>query len=133
MNVAMVVCFYCFPSFWVKSPPCWIIWLGCWAHSRCCSLGKQAVELFADSPQLPQLELGDSQAALAVGSADGSAVHKLQDSALAEGVRDHLGAPAFFAEQALSSLVVRIALRCASVALDRHTGIASSRGSRTRL
>ena len=53
--------------------------------------------------QLALLELGNADAAPAFGGANERGIDPLQDSALAKGMRDHLGAPAGLAEQSLET------------------------------
>ena len=65
---------------------------------------KISVDLIADCLQLTLLELGDADAAPAFGGADECGVDKLQDGALAKGMRDDFGAPARLAEQSLEQI-----------------------------
>jgi hypothetical protein len=62
-----------------------------------------AIEFGADGLQLASLELGHSDIAPALGRTDQRGVHQLQDRALAERMRDDLGAPALFTEQPLEA------------------------------
>ena len=62
------------------------------------------IKFVTNRPQLPLLELPDGDAAPAVGGPDHRRVHKLQDRALAERVRDDLGAPPLFQEEALEEI-----------------------------
>ena len=63
-----------------------------------------AIKFFTNRPQLPLLELPDGDAAPAVGRPDHRRVHELQDGALAKRVRDNLGAPPLFQEEALEEI-----------------------------
>ncbi len=58
-----------------------------------------AVELVADGIELTLLELGYPDAAPALGGTDQSGIHQLQNSTLAEGMRNDLGAPPFLTKQ----------------------------------
>jgi hypothetical protein len=50
------------------------------------------------------LELAEGDPTPAIGAADHSCVHQFEHRALAEGVRDDLGAPAGFDEEALEEI-----------------------------
>jgi len=62
------------------------------------------VDFLADCLQLALLELGDPDPAPALSRANERGVHQLQDGTLAKGMRDHLGAPPFLAEQPLEQI-----------------------------
>jgi len=62
------------------------------------------VDLFTDCPDLVLFELADADAASAFGGADQRRIYQLQDGALAESMRDDLGAPAFLAKQWLQQI-----------------------------
>jgi hypothetical protein len=56
------------------------------------------IDLVADCLELALLELGDADAAPALGGTNERGIHQLQDGTLAKGMRDHLGAPALLTE-----------------------------------
>jgi hypothetical protein len=57
------------------------------------------VELVANGIELTLLELGYPDATPALAGTDQSGIHQLQNSTLAEGMRNDLGAPAFLTKQ----------------------------------
>src|SRR4029453_14577215 len=63
-----------------------------------------AIELLTDRAQLTLLKLADGEAAPAIGRPDDRRVHELQYGALAEGVRDDLGAPALLEKEPLEQV-----------------------------
>ena len=65
------------------------------------ALGVSPIKFVTNRPQMPLLELPDGDATPAVGRPDHRRVHELQDRAPAERVRDNLGAPPLFREEAL--------------------------------
>lgn len=78
--------------------------LGC-GECWCDGTGREAVvELLLEDLELTFFELGHLDFAPVLGSADESRIHQFQHGALAEGMRDHLGAPPLFAEQALEEI-----------------------------
>ena len=74
--------------------------LGC-SGRQCITISKVFVDLVSDCSELTPFELADANAAPAFGGANERGVNELQDGALAKGMRDHFGAPARLAEQAL--------------------------------
>src|SRR5215469_3557713 len=81
---------------------------------------KILVDLGADCPQLTLLELGDLDPTPALGGTNERGIHQLQNGTLAKGMRDHLGAPPFLAEQPLEQIGNRYeGGRCRSVRPDR--------------
>src|SRR6516165_1325477 len=60
---------------------------------QCITGGEVLVDLLTDCLELALFELGDADAAPAFGGADQCRIDQLQDGALAEGMRDHFGAP----------------------------------------
>src|SRR6516165_1804216 len=69
--------------------------------ARCWGIAgsKILVDLVSDCLQLTLLELADLDPAPAPGRTDECGIHQLQNGPLAKGMRDHLGAPPFLAEQ----------------------------------
>jgi hypothetical protein len=63
-----------------------------------------AIELIANSGQLSAFEFGHTQTAPAFGCSDQSGIHQLEHGALAESVRDDLGASPLLAEQPLEQV-----------------------------
>jgi hypothetical protein len=81
--------------------------LRCGGRCNCrrCDTGCEVtVELFTGCLELTQLELGHSKPAPAFGGTDQRGVHQLEKGTFAEGIRDDLGAPTFFAEQSLKQV-----------------------------
>ena len=75
-------------------------WARCWSIAR----GEIVVDFVAYCRQLAALELGNADAAPSFGGANERGVDQLQDSALAKGMRDHLGASAGLAKQSLEQI-----------------------------
>src|SRR6516162_8664372 len=71
---------------------------------QCITGGEVLVDLLTDCLELALFELGDADAAPAFGGADQCRIDQLQDGALAEGMRDHLGAPPLLAKQPLQQV-----------------------------
>src|SRR6516164_4164226 len=74
--------------------------------ARCWGIAgsKILVDLVSDCLQLTLLELADLDPAPALGRTDECGIHQLQNGPLAKGMRDHLGAPPFLAEQPLEQI-----------------------------
>jgi hypothetical protein len=68
------------------------------------ALGIGAIEFLTDRAQLTLLELTDDKATPPIGRPDDGRVQELQHGALAEGVRDDLGAASLFEEQPLQEV-----------------------------
>src|SRR6516225_7369893 len=77
--------------------------LGC-RDRRCIAGGEVCIELGMDCPQLTLFELGNADATPVFGGADQRRVHQFQDGALAESMRDDLGAPPLLAKQPLQEI-----------------------------
>nr|WP_235893179.1 hypothetical protein [Pelomicrobium methylotrophicum] len=62
------------------------------------------VQVLAKLLELPEFELRDHDVLPGLACADERNVHELEHRSLAKGLRNHLGAPALFAEQALEQV-----------------------------
>jgi hypothetical protein len=71
-----------------------------WGHA----VGVSTAELVANRPELALLELANRDATPAIRGADDGGVDQFEHRALAEGVRDDLGAPALFEEEPLEEI-----------------------------